>query len=152
MKKNKHITQATKNKIYLIFLTIWLIASTYIAYEGQFESPYSFHPVGADRVPFQYPLFGVTFAIGLYLLDMLNYVLLFSNNSIVKHPVISYFFASIIPFSLLCIACLGAMHAPPFWGAFIVVIFFTSLFHLLILPPTIYHFRRNHQIEESNEN
>lgn len=152
MKKNKHITQATKKKIYLIFLTIWLIASAYIAYEGQFESSYSFHPEGADRVPFQYPLFGVTFAISLYLLEMLNYALLFSNNSIVKHPIISYFFASIIPFSLLCIAFLGAMHAAPFWCAFIQVILFTSLFHLLILPPTISHFRRNHQIEESNEN
>ena len=152
MKKNKHITQATKKKIYLILFAIWLIASTYIAYEGQFESPYRFHPAGVEHLPFEYPLFGVTFAISLYLLEMLNYALLFSNSSIVKHPIISYLFASIIPFSLLCIAFLGAMHAAPFWGAFIQVILFTSLFHLLILPPTISHFRRNHQIEESNEN
>ena len=119
--------------IYLILLIIWLLASAYMAWQGQYISSY-LESRGMLQQEYNYPTDGVLFCIAAYAFVCINYALLFSFEFCIKHPYSSYLLATIVPTLLTALAFLGAMHASSHWGAFIVVMLFTFLLHFLLVP------------------
>lgn len=119
--------------IYLILLIIWVFASAYIAWQGQYISSY-LESRGMLQQEYNYPTDGILFCIFAYAFVCINYALLFSFEFALKHPYISYLLATIVPTLLTVLAFLGAMHASSHWGAFIVVMMMTCLLHFLLVP------------------
>ena len=142
MKKNKHITQATKKKIYLILFVIWLIASAYIAYQAQFIGGYLVHVRGMTQEEYQYPLEHVQMLCGFLGLLILNEAYLITSELSYKHPIFFYFICSIAPLFLSAIAVFSAMHAADYLISFILLVLFISLFHFLILPFLLVKFHK----------
>lgn len=130
-----------KNYVALIALfLIYILGCSYIAYEGQFISSY-LESRGVLQEEYEYPLSGVLFCCGLYLLVILNYIPLFWLKFSKNHPYMSFILASIIPLLTTFYSFLGAMHASSFWGAFILVMMITFLAHFLILPFIVKHYK-----------
>jgi len=123
-------------KIVLIIFDIWLFASGYIAYEGQFPSAY-LASRGMTQAEYVYPLEGVLFCIFLYTIVCINYAFLFLSHWSLKHPYLAYLAFSIVPTLMTVLAFLGAMHASSYWGAFIIVMLFIFLLHFLLVPVLI---------------
>lgn len=131
----------TKNDVALISLfLIYLLMSCYIAYEAQFISAY-LESRDVLQEEYEYPLSGVLFCCGLYLLVILNYIPLFLLKFSHNHPAISFILANIIPVFMLFYSFLGAMHASSFWGAFIFVMMITCLVHFCALPFLLKRYR-----------
>ena len=127
--------------IYIILFLIWLLASSYIAWQGQFISGY-LESRGMLQQEYNYPTDGVLFCIVAYGFVCINYALLFTFEESLKHPFISYFLSTIVPAFLTFLAFLGAMHASSHWGAFIVVMLLTFLLHFLLLPVLLAVYRK----------
>ena len=117
----------------LILLIIWLTASAFIAYQGQFISSY-LKSRGMLQEEYAYPVDGVLFCITAYAIVILNYAFLLLSPFSIRHPFISFLLFSIIPVSFTCISFLGAMHASSYWDALIIVMLFTFFLHFLLLP------------------
>lgn len=128
----------------LIIFMIWLIASCLIAQQGLYISDYHVHVRGMTQADHIYPLGGVIFCIFAYALVCLNYMLLFNLKWSLQHPFIAYLSFSIIPILIAFYAFLMAMHAPPYWGAFITIMLLTILLHLLLLPVLFAKWRRKY--------
>ena len=132
----------------LIIFAIWLFASSYIAYNGQFISGY-LKSRGMTQAEYQYPLDSVLFCILLYSLVCINYLVLFVFKWNLQRPYLAYLIYSIIPILMTFLAFLGAMHASSAWDAFIVVMLFTFLLHFLLIPVLLALYRKTLSIENS---
>ena len=130
-------------KEYIILLILsWLIACAYIASEGQFISGY-LESRGIQQKDYTYPISGVLITCTLYTIVCINYFVLFILNTTRTHPFISYMLFSIIPFGMLFISFLGAMHASNYWGAFILIMMLTIVIHLFILPMLLHKYAKS---------
>ena len=119
-------------KLFSIIFTIYISACIYISYEAQFISAY-LESKGFLQEEYEYPLSGVIFCCTLYLLVILNYIPLFISKFSLRHPYLSFSFASIFPMLMMFYSFLGAMHASNFWYAFINVMITTVLVHFFAL-------------------
>lgn len=137
-----------KYSILLVLLLIWLIASGFIAWQGQFISGYLVYVRGMTQAEYEYPTDGVLFCIFIYLIVIINYAVLFMSKFSQQHPYMSYLLLSIIPVLMTGYAFLGAMHAPCFWDAFIVVMLLTFLLHFLLLPVLLVIYRKYISLEQ----
>ena len=136
--------------IYLILLIIWLLASAYMAWQGQYISSY-LESRGMLQQEYNYPTDGVLFCIATYAFVCINYALLFSFEFCLEHPYSSYLLATIVPTLLTVLAFLGAMHASSHWGAFIMVMLFTFLLHFLLVP-ILMGIHRKYVLNQKNKN
>ncbi|MCH7394429.1 hypothetical protein MMP66_09095 [Acinetobacter dispersus] len=127
-----------KNKIQNNFMLIklltslWLIGCLNIIYHGQQENTYRF--IHDAKYVFEYPIKGVVFTCLVFSIYFIARGLSSALALDRRYPILTYTTCSFIVIGQLLIAIFGAMHAPPYWAAYLINTILLFLFQLFILP------------------
>ncbi len=115
-----------QNQSILIF---WLLGCLNIMNQGRHPNHHvlSHEP---DKIQ-AYPTEGVLFTCAIFSIYFIVILLFKLSAFTTKHSFISYFICTLVAIMLFLLAGLGAMHTPPYWGAFIMNTLFLVIFQFL---------------------
>lgn len=119
-----------------LLLGLWLFGCLNIIYHGQQENTYPF--IQDAGYIFKYPVEGVFFTCLVFSI----YFIVRGFASVLMldktYPLLSYAICCFIVIGQLLIAIFGAMHAPPYWAAYLINTVILLLFQLFIIPALLH--------------
>ncbi len=119
-----------------LLLGVWFLGCLNIIYHGQQQNPSPF--IHGTEYIFKYPIEGVFFTclvFSIYFIARGFASVLMLDKT---YPLLTYTICSFIVIGQLLIAFLGAMHAPPYWAAYLINTAFLLLFQLFIVPALLH--------------
>jgi len=119
-----------------LLLGLWFLGCLNIIYHGQQQNTYPFIR-GAEYI-FEYPIEEVLFTclvFSIYFIARGFASVLMLDRT---YPLLTYTICSFIVIGQLLIAIFGAMHAPPYWAAYLINTVILLLFQLFIIPALLH--------------
>lgn len=119
-----------------LLLGLWFLGCLNIIYHGQQQNTSPFIR-GAEYI-FEYPIEEVLFTclvFSIYFIARGFASVLMLDRT---YPLLTYTICSFIVIGQLLIAIFGAMHAPPYWAAYLINTVILLLFQLFIIPALLH--------------
>ncbi|ENW83503.1 hypothetical protein F909_00514 [Acinetobacter sp. ANC 3929] len=120
----------------ILFFALWLIGSLNIVLSGNRIDDYLIRH--DPEYIFKYPFEGVIFSWLIFSVYFITQALSFLLSFNRKHPTLYFIVCSVIVTGQFFIAYLTSMHAPPYWGAYLINTIFLFLFQLFVLPALLH--------------